>query len=154
MSSEQSPFAAEFPAPPLLHMTSPDPRQALPDWVAAFNAADLDAITALYDPQAVLWGTLAPALISTPLAIRQYFERVFAALPPPQVQQGDGGLLRLYGDVALHAGSYALTVGRPDGEVLRLPARFSFTYRRASEGGPWLIIDHHSSALPAPAQPG
>ncbi len=125
----------------------------MPDWAAAFNAADLEVITALYDPQAVLWGTLAPALISTPSGIRQYFERVFAAQPPPRVQVGDGSLLRLYGDVALHAGHYDLTVGRPGGEVLRLPARFSFTYRRASAAGPWLIVDHHSSALPAPPQP-
>jgi hypothetical protein len=30
------------------------------------------------------------------------------------------------------------------------PARFSFVYR--NRDGRWLIVDHHSSAIPAPPQ--
>ena len=95
---------------------------------------------------------MATALIDSPAGIRQYFQRVFAAEPPPQVMLGDG-LVRDLGDVAIHSGCYDLTVGLPSGDMLRLAARFSFTYRQARDSVPWLILDHHSSALPAPAQP-
>lgn len=120
---------------------------ALHRWASVFNAADLDAMVALYDPHAVLWGTFATSLTDSPAGIRQYFERVFAAVPLPQVVLGEG-LLRVLGDVALHSGGYVLSVGLPGGEVRSLAARFSFTYRRDEADGRWLIVDHHSSVMP------
>ena len=124
-----------------------DVTEALHRWASAFNAADLDAIAALYDPHAVLWGTLATALIDSPAGISRYFQRVFAALPPPQVVLGEG-LLRVLGDAAIHSGGYVLSVGLPGGELRSLAARFSFTYRRGDADGRWLIVDHHSSLMP------
>src|SRR6266568_433501 len=35
-----------------------------------------------------------------------------------------------------------------DGETKTLPARYSFTF--VKEGENWMIVDHHSSAMPAP----
>ena len=35
-----------------------------------------------------------------------------------------------------------------DGEAKTLPARYSFTF--VKDGGNWMIVDHHSSAMPAP----
>lgn len=35
-----------------------------------------------------------------------------------------------------------------DGENKSLPARYSFVY--VKRDGQWLIVDHHSSAMPAP----
>jgi hypothetical protein len=37
-----------------------------------------------------------------------------------------------------------------DGETKSLPARYSFTYVKRGEA--WLIVDHHSSAIPSVAK--
>jgi hypothetical protein len=35
-----------------------------------------------------------------------------------------------------------------DGERITLPARYSFTFIKS--GDAWVIVDHHSSAMPPP----
>jgi hypothetical protein len=43
-----------------------------------------------------------------------------------------------------------ITAEDRDGKAVVRPARFSLVYR--NRGGRWLIMDHHSSVVPAPAQ--
>jgi hypothetical protein len=52
----------------------------------------------------------------------------------------------VYGDAAVNTGYYTFSYSK-DGEVKTLPARYSFTYIKSVER--WLIVDHHSSAMPA-----
>ena len=49
-------------------------------------------------------------------------------------------------DVAAATVKWGETPG--DGETKTLPARYSFTF--VKDGGNWMIVDHHSSAMPAP----
>lgn len=115
-------------------------------WIGAFNRADAAAIAALYDPQAVLWGTTAAHLITTPRGITAYFNAVFALQPVPSMVLVEA-LPRVFGDVAVSSGRYTLTLS-PAPHLREVPARFSFTYRRTA--GTWRIVDHHSSAMPPP----
>lgn len=115
-------------------------------WIGAFNRADAAAIAALYDPQAVLWGTTAAHLITTPQGITAYFNAVFALQPVPSMVLVEA-LPRVFGDVAVSSGRYTLTLS-PAPHLREVPARFSFTYRRTA--GTWRIVDHHSSAMPPP----
>lgn len=56
---------------------------------------------------------------------------------------------RIHGDFAIHAGAYTFA-WEVDGAMKETRARFTFAYRR--EGGKWVMIEHHSSAMPtAPA---
>jgi hypothetical protein len=55
-------------------------------------------------------------------------------------------LIRVYGDTAVNTGYYTFSYVK-DGETKSLPARYSFTY--VKNGPQWLIVDHHSSAMPA-----
>ncbi len=50
---------------------------------------------------------------------------------------------------AINSGTYTLSEVR-DRKPINRPARFSFVYR--NRGGHWLIVDHHSSAVPGPPQ--
>ena len=118
-------------------------------WASAFNSCDANKAAALYDSEAVFWGTVAPTIISSPAGVRQYFERVCSASPPPKVAFGEQ-LIRAYGDTAINSGNYTFTIF-PGGQPRAFPARYSFTYRK--KDGQWLIVDHHSSALPALPQP-
>jgi uncharacterized protein (TIGR02246 family) len=115
-------------------------------WAAIFVNDNPDAILALYDDEAVLWGTLSPTLLVGKQALRGYFEMAFKALPGHKVAFGDQ-LIRVYGDIAINSGYYTFSYVK-DGEAQSLPARSSFVYRKHGES--WLIVDHHSSAMPAP----
>jgi hypothetical protein len=67
-------------------------------------------------------------------------------LPGRKVAFGDQ-LIRVYGDTAVNTGYYTFSFVK-DGETKSLPARYSFTYVKSGER--WLIVDHHSSAMPSP----
>lgn len=118
---------------------------AAQSWVAALNTCAVDRILALYDRDAVLWPTTSREIANSPDKIRQYFERVCSSPTRPQGALNEQ-YVRMYGDIALNSGTYTFTIMR-DGKPIAIPARFSFTYRRT--GGQWLIVDHHSSGMPA-----
>ena len=60
--------------------------------------------------------------------------------------------MRVYGDTAINSGTYALlNVAVRDGKPVTIAARFSFVYR--NRNGRWVIVDHHSSRVPAPPPP-
>jgi uncharacterized protein (TIGR02246 family) len=104
-----------------------------------------DSILALYRPDAVLWGTFSPTIRQGPAALREYFAAAFRALPGHRVTFGEQ-LIRTYGDAAVNSGYYTFSYVE-DGEPRTFPARYTFVYLKGDRG--WLIVDHHSSALPA-----
>ncbi len=123
-----------------------DVAAAAAKWADAFSAETPDRILALYDREAVLWGTLSPKRRDNPEAIRDYMVNGFKALPDHKVTFGDQ-LIRVYGDMAINTGYYTFTYTK-DGESKTLPARYSFVYLKRN--GQWIIVDHHSSAMPVP----
>jgi hypothetical protein len=66
-------------------------------------------------------------------------------LPGLEVTFGEQRI-RVYGNAAVNTGSYTFSY-RKNGETEALPARYSFTFVKA--GDEWVIVDHHSSAMPA-----
>jgi hypothetical protein len=74
--------------------------------------------------------------------------RAFQALPKLTVKFGEQ-LIRVYGDTAVNTGYYTLSYTK-DGETKSIPARYSFTY--VKDGNDCKIVDHHSSAMPAPTR--
>jgi uncharacterized protein (TIGR02246 family) len=127
-----------------------DPKEdvgaATAKWAMVFAENNPDTIVALYANDGVLWGTLSPTLRSDPAAVKAYFVAAFKALPQATVNFGEQ-LIRVYGDVAVNTGTYTFSFTK-DGEAKSIPARYSFTY--VKDGGDWKIVDHHSSAMPAP----
>jgi uncharacterized protein (TIGR02246 family) len=113
-------------------------------WAEVFAQNDPGAIAALYAKDGVLWGTLSPTVRSDPAAIRAYFVAAFAALPQAKVSFGDQ-LIRVYGNTAVNTGYYTFSYVK-EGEAKTIPARYSFTY--VKDGDSWMIVDHHSSAIP------
>jgi len=114
-------------------------------WARALGEDDPDKVLPLYSDDAVLWGTLSPTLRSDRAALRDYFVTAFKVLPGLKVTFGDQ-LIRVYGGTAVNTGYYTFSYVK-DGEAKSLPARYSFTYVKI--GNSWLIVDHHSSAMPS-----
>ncbi len=135
---------------PVITLAGPkeDVAAATQTWIAGMTAHDVERVVALYDSEAVLWGTRSPTLRDTPGAVREYFNILHTVPPSYKAVLGEQRI-RVYGDIAINTGTYTFSEVR-DGKEITRPARFSFVYRNS--GGRWLIIDHHSSAVPAPPQ--
>ena len=115
-------------------------------WGQALDGDDPEKVLTLYSDDAVLWGTLSPTVRSNRAALRDYFVTALKVLPGLKVAFGDQ-LIRVYGNAAINTGYYTFSYVK-DGETKSLPARYSFTFIRNGER--WLIVDHHSSAMPTP----
>src|SRR5260370_27574624 len=113
-------------------------------WAAALGEDDGDKVLQLYSEDAVLWGTLSSTVRADRSALRDYFVTAFKVLPGLKVTFWDQ-LIRIYDATAVNTGYYTFSYVK-DGETKTLPARYSFTYVKRGEN--WLIVDHHSSAMP------
>ena len=118
-------------------------------WIDAMGSHDPARVVALYAPEAVLWGTTSPTIRDNPAAIRDYFD-LLTKVPPDYRGILGEQRIRVYGDLAINSGTYTFIGPARDaaGKPLTRPARFSFVYRKRD--GRWLIVDHHSSAVPLP----
>jgi uncharacterized protein (TIGR02246 family) len=133
-------------APLALADSKDDVAAATKKWAQALGEDDPDKVLPLYAEDAVLWGTLSPKVRADRAALRDYFVSAFKVLPGLKVAFGDQ-LIRVYGDTAVNTGYYTFSYIK-DGQAKSLPARYSFTYVKSGER--WLIVDHHSSAVPPP----
>ena len=115
-------------------------------WAQALGEDDPEKVLPLYADDAVLWGTLSPTVRADRTALQDYFIGAFKALPGLKVTFGEQ-LIRVYGATAVNTGYYTFSYVK-DGETKSWPARYSFTY--VKNGDVWQIVDHHSSAMPAP----
>jgi uncharacterized protein (TIGR02246 family) len=117
-------------------------------WANTLGQNNPDSVLALYAADGVLWGTLSPTVRADRAALRDYFVAAFKVLPGLKVTFGEQ-LIRVYGNTGVNTGYYTFSYSK-DGEARTLPARYSFTFVKQGEN--WMIVDHHSSAMPASAQ--
>lgn len=122
-----------------------DVHAALQRWVETLGSGRGEApIAALYAPDAILLSTFDPKPFETPAEITAYFHKLTqnpnlkATVQTEKIQAftDDGGA-----DSGLYTFSYT-----KDGKEVRVPARFTFVFRRTPAG--WLIVSHHSSIVP------
>jgi uncharacterized protein (TIGR02246 family) len=116
-------------------------------WGQGFNAGDARAVAALYTPDAVIWGTLARTLTTTPPDIEAYF--IEAARAGLKTTLGQHVSSRISDACVVVAGHYDFT-RTTGGQVAVIPARYSFVLVR--QDGQWMIAHHHSSILPKPIE--
>ena len=128
---------------PLLADTAQDVEAATQQWIAAFNRKSQTDIVALYAKDAVFFGTTSPVLRDTPELVKDYFKSL-PSLGDSTIAVGEHRV-QVFGDVAINTGFYTRS-STQDGKVVQNPARFTFVYQLRQ--GKWMIVEHHSSALP------
>lgn len=122
-------------------------KEVYQSWVQAVVTARGDAgkVTPLYSLDAILIPTLSPHLHfqnKNQLAI--YFKK-FTSLPSLSAST-EQLQTRIYDNMAINTGLYTFQYEDDIGQMVKVPARFTFVYRH--ENGKWLIVDHHSSIQP------
>jgi uncharacterized protein (TIGR02246 family) len=118
---------------------------ATSEWISTFNTRDPVRISALYAPDAILWGTVSKTIRTSHEEILEYFTESAQKRPSLRMYLGEYHV-RIYGEIATNSGYY--TSRNPvEGQEVVIPMRFTFTYRK--EGGRWLIVNHHSSRFAA-----
>src|SRR6188474_268109 len=87
-----------------------DAMQVVERWAQAFTASDVDAIVALYAPDALFLGTVDKAVANTPAEMRAYFERALLTYRPRSAQVNTSSVLVLSDTTVIVTGLD--TVGR------------------------------------------
>ena len=117
-------------------------KAALHTWAATVAARDVEAILALYAPDAILVPTLSNEVRDSEDSRREYFRNFLA----------NEGLVcdveifkkRVSSKLSTGVGGGLYVFHYRDGEqVISVPARFLFTFEQID--GRWLITGHHSS---------
>lgn len=113
-------------------------------WLNAVSTGSPDAVMTLYADDAVLLPTLSGTICNTPAKRLEYFKHFTAN----ENLKGTINELhtRVLGDVAVNSGHYTFTF-KKDGKDVSAAARFTYVYKKTPLG--WMIIEHHSSLVPA-----
>lgn len=126
--------------------TPPEPTLAQ-RWASALNECDVDALVKLYHAQALFWPTTSRALATRPEDVRRYYE---AACRTGRIigfkVQVASESVRVFGETVVSAGEASFSFRGTGGQTQTAAGRFTFSGRKFD--GTWLIIEHHSSAMP------
>ncbi|MDX8141161.1 SgcJ/EcaC family oxidoreductase [Lentzea sp. BCCO 10_0061] len=116
------------------------------DWNNALATGDAQKVADRYAPNAVLLPTVSNQVRSTRAEIVDYFEHFLLNKPSGEIL--DSHVAVLDTDDAIDAGTYRFSLTK-DGKPTTVDARYTFVYEKI--GGKWLIVNHHSSAMPEQA---
>ena len=109
------------------------------EWNNALQTGSPKNVVALYEPNAILLPTISNKVRHNHEEIENYFINFLPKGPRGVINESN---IRTFGNIAINSGVYTFSFN--DGNTVQ--ARFTFVYRRNQER--WLIIEHHSSAMP------
>ena len=112
-------------------------------WDAALATGDAAKVADRYAPEAVLVPTRSNQVRTGRAGIVDYFQHFLADKPRGTVTKS---VIRvLDDDTAVDSGTYRFTFTQ-DGQPKQIDARYTYVYELRD--GKWLIVNHHSSAMP------
>jgi uncharacterized protein (TIGR02246 family) len=119
--------------------------QVIQRWATAFDESNVDAIVALYAPDASFFGTGSKELVTQPEAIRSYFEAALQKDKPRGAKLLEHSV-RVVSDHLVIVTGLDRVSGTKDGSVYTRDGRVSFVLEK--RGAAWQIIHFHRSAVP------
>jgi uncharacterized protein (TIGR02246 family) len=112
-------------------------------WNNALQSGNPDNVVACYAADAILLPTISAKVRHNHDEIRDYFAHFLSKKPLGEIIEQN---FRVFDNFAINSGLYTFSLTE-DGVNANVAARFTFVYRKHEDG--WLIIEHHSSILPA-----
>ncbi|KUO08046.1 SgcJ/EcaC family oxidoreductase [Streptomyces sp. DSM 15324] len=114
-------------------------------WNAALRTGDPEKVANRYAKDAVLLPTLSNKVRTDRAGIVDYMEHFLRNKPVGKKVETHINVLD--GNSALDSGVYEFTLTDPaTGKKRAVEARYTYEYEK--RGGKWLIVNHHSSAMP------
>lgn len=130
------------------HHAKPSP-QAIANlfrqWNAALATGDPRKVADRYAPDAVLLPTVSNKVRTDRAGIVDYFTHFLQNKPQGVIKEAHINVLDR--TTAIDTGVYVFTLTQ-NGKQRQVEARYTFVYEL--RGGKWLIVNHHSSAMPEP----
>lgn len=120
-------------------MDKSDIRVLFEQWNSALQTGDPKQVAALYATDAILLPTVSNQVRHNHAEIEDYFVQFLAKGPKGVIDESN---VRIFGDLSINSGVYTFSFN--DGASVQ--ARYTFVYRW--DGQRWLIVEHHSSAMP------
>lgn len=121
-------------------MNASDITSLFENWNQALQTGDPKQVAALYETDAILLPTVSNKVRHNHEEIEDYFVHFLAKGPAGKIDESN---VRIFSDsLAMNSGVYTFTF--KDGASVQ--ARFTYVYRW--NGEKWLIVEHHSSAMP------
>lgn len=114
-------------------------------WVQAFDASDVDAITRLYAPDALFMGTGSRAVVTDPAGVRRYFEQALLTQRPRSAKVLESTAM-VVSDTVVVVNGLDVTYATREGTTIENPGRFTFVVAR--RGADWRIVHFHRSGMP------
>ena len=112
-------------------------------WNDSLLSGDPHQVATLYAPDAILLPTVSNKVRHNHPEIADYFAHFLLKRPSGKILESN---IRTFGDLAINSGIYEFTLSPDSQPVSVIQARFTFVYQKI--GDDWLIIEHHSSAMP------
>ena len=109
-------------------------------WNQSLQTGDPQKVVANYAERSILLPTVSNKPRLTPAEKADYFHHFLENQPTAEINMRQ---IEIDGNIAVDSGLYTFYFAKT-GDKVR--ARYSFTYRW--DGKQWLIISHHSSAMP------
>ncbi len=109
------------------------------EWNNALQTGDPKQVVSLYESNAILLPTVSNKVRHNHKEIEDYFEHFLSKSPQGNIDESN---IRTFGDITINSGIYTFTF--KDGTSVQ--ARFTYVYRW--NGQRWMIVEHHSSAMP------
>lgn len=120
-------------------MENTDITSLFDEWNSALQTGDPKQVSSLYESNGILLPTVSNQVRHNHAEIEDYFVHFLAKGPQGKIDESN---VRTFGDVAINSGVYTFTFKNGDS----VQARFTYVYRW--NGQRWMIIEHHSSAMP------
>ncbi len=111
-------------------------------WNSTLQTGDPNQVAALYAENGVLLPTVSNQVRTNHEEIADYFVRFLEYQPFGTINESH---IRVFNGVAFNSGIYTFKLWTED-EAVEVQARFTFAYHFIN--GEWLIVEHHSSAMP------
>lgn len=113
-------------------------------WNNSLATHDAAKVTANYAPDAVLLATVSNEPRTNTAAIKDYFVHFLENNPKGAINTRT---IHIGCNTAYDVGTYTFTLaGKAPGTTQTVKARYSYIYELRN--GQWLIVHHHSSAMP------
>ncbi|MDT0342270.1 SgcJ/EcaC family oxidoreductase [Streptomyces litchfieldiae] len=127
--------------------TEAEIRDLFTEWNDAVLTGDPGEVADRYAADAVLEPTQSNQIRTDREGIVDYFEHFLAQDPSGEINESHVEILGP--NAAVDSGAYTFHLTNPQtGEPFDVAARYTFVYERDARSGEWLIVNHHSSAMP------